>query len=551
MLVLIDNASSSAQVRQLLPASPQCCVVVTSRSALPGLVAREGAVRVTLDTLSPEESVRLLSEAVGSARIEAKSSSALRVAELCGHLPLALRVVAERAAGRPRLSMAELVEEIVGEQHRLDALASDEDELTDVRAVFSWSYQALDPALRQAFRRLGLHAGGEIGIEAAAALMGIGVAGAKRRLRALADAHLLQEITVNRFRLHDLLRSYSVERALADETQEERTQAVRRVLSWYLLTADAARRAYLPYSPAVPLVPAGQVEVTEAFADGPEAMRWFETERLNLLAALRQAIELGQYDIGWKLPMATTGFYELQSHVSDWENNHRIGLQSALALGDPLGEATNRVMLGDVAWRLGRWVEATDMYEHVARLAHDLSVGWLEGFALRGLGLVQEAQENFDAAAELFDSALSVFRSSDFRRGEGMSLLSLGKCARSVGDLSSAVAYGAEAVATFEDIQDTWTVAWGKVALAESLTDLGRRVEAVAHLRSAVEVFRRFGDQRSETLGLLPLGELLLESGDADGARDCWSKAADLQEALRDPTATETRARLAGLEPHA
>jgi tetratricopeptide (TPR) repeat protein len=116
-------------------------------------------------------------------------------------------------------------------------------------------------------------------------------------------------------------------------------------------------------------------------------------------------------------------------------------------------------MLGDVAWRLGRWAEAAETYEHAARLAHDLSVGWLEGFALRGLGLVHEAQENFDAASELFDSALSVFRSSDFRRGEGMSLLSLGKCARAVGDLPRAVAYGAEAVATFEGIQDTWTVA--------------------------------------------------------------------------------------------
>lgn len=444
--------------------------------------------------------------------------------------------------------MAELAAELASEQSRLDALSLNEDQLSDVRAVFSWSYQALMPELQQAFRRLGLHAGAEIGTEAAAALIGIGIPVARRRLRALADAHLLQETKPDRFRLHDLLRSYSLERAHADETQEERTQAVRRVLSWYLLTADAARRAALPYSPSVPLVPAGGIQFTDAFPDGPAAMRWFEAERPNVMAAVRQAAELGQYDIAWKLPMASTGLFEIHSYYADWEENHRIGLKAALTVGDPLGEALNRNMLGDAAWRLGRWDDATEAYERAAQLARDLSVGWLQGFALRGLGLIQEAQGNFDRAAELFDAALSVFRGADFRRGEGMSLLSLGKCARALDDLPRAVTYGAEAVAIFEDIQDTWTVAFGRLALAESLAGLGRGAEATAQFQQAAEVFRGFGDGRSEVLALVPLGEVFHEMEELGAARECWRRAAELLEAQRDPKAEEIWARLASVD---
>jgi hypothetical protein len=336
VIVIIDNASSSAQVRQLLPSSPQCCAVVTSRSSLQGLVAREGAMRVRLDLLSPEDSVQLLSELIGSNRVSAEPVAALRLAELCGRLPLALRVVAERVISRPLLSLRELVEELLVEQNRLDVLASSEDELSDTRAVFSWSYRALTPELRRAFRLLGLHASSEIATGGAAALIGISGPAASRELHALADVHLLQEISASRFRMHDLLRSYSMECALADQTQEERTQAIRRVLIWYLYASDAARRAILPYSAAVPLVPAGQVERIDRFGTAPEATQWLMTERLNLLAAMRQALELGQYDVAWKLAMASSSFFELCSYWSDWEENHRIGLEAALALGDPL-----------------------------------------------------------------------------------------------------------------------------------------------------------------------------------------------------------------------
>jgi tetratricopeptide (TPR) repeat protein len=547
VLVVIDNASATAQVRPLLPASRRCFVVITSRSTLAGLVSREGAARVTLDVLSPADSIDLLADVIGPGRVHGEPAAAHQVAELCGYLPLALRVVAERAASRPHLSLTDLVGELVGEQGRLDALTSSEDELSDVRAVFSWSYSALTSDLRMTFRLLGLHTGPDIGIGAAAALTGTDPATAGRRLRELAAVHLLQETETGRFRLHDLLRSYSGERAAAEDRLDERTLAVRRMLTWYLLTTDAGRRIILPHAHAVPLVPARAITPL-GFSAVEEAMRWFDRERRNLLAALQAAIEYGQYDIGWKLPVVADGFFELRSHWADWEHIHRTGVQAALTLGDTLGEASNLLCLGDADWRSGRYDAATSNYHLTTDLSREIGDPWLQGFALRGLGLAQQEQQHLPEAGAYFEQALRVFQDGGIRRGEGMALLSLGECAKALGNPHDAVAYGERAVSIFDDIHDAWSKAWGTLSLAAVLADLGRSAEAADRLLQAAQTFRDFDDHRSEALALLPLGQLLLNSGDRAGAADCWVRAADIYETLGDPQAAEIRDRLATLD---
>ncbi|MEO3808432.1 tetratricopeptide repeat protein [Sphaerisporangium sp. B11E5] len=548
ILVIIDNVASSQQVRRLLPATRQCFAVVTSRSTLPGVVVREGAVRVILDVLSPEESVRLLSELIGRERIEAEPDAARDIAGLCGYLPLALRITAERAASRPRLSLHEIAEEVAAEQNRLDALATDEDELSDVRAVFSWSYSALSPELRRTYRLLSLHAGSEMGTEAVAALTGSDVRTTRRRLRALVDVHLLQEVSAYRFYLHDLLRAYATERTAAEETLHERTLALRRMLSWYLHAAEAGRKVLLPYSPTIPMVPAAEIELPEGLSGGPVAMRWFVAERGNIMAALNTAMDHGQYDIAWKLAVVTTGFFELNSNWSEGKESHRIGLAAALALGDAFGEACNRVMLGDAERRLGRLGDAAESYRKAADLGRELAVGWLEGFALRGLGLVMESRGQHPGAHELFLAALRVFREAGVRRGEGMALLSLGRSARALGEPGDAVGFGRQAIAIFEEIGDRWTVAWGRLALADGLRESGDQRDSLPQLREAARVFREFGDERSEAMALAPLGELLERSGDITGAREAWTRALTLYRSVNDERATDLAGRLATLE---
>ncbi|MFF5229646.1 ATP-binding protein [Dactylosporangium sp. NPDC000521] len=548
LLIMIDNVASSDQVRPLLPAVPGCCAVITSRSSLQGLVARDGAMRIRLDTLSLDDSVYLLAELLGADVVARHPADAVRVADLCGRLPLTLRVVAERAASLAGFSLADLVVELESERSRLDAVASSEDELSDARAVFSWSYSALSDDLRRVFRVLSLHPGSELAVEPAAALLGLDVASARRSLRDLASVHLVEEVTANRFRFHDLLKSYSLERVRAEESQVRRTVAVRRLLTWYLHVADAARYAVLPYSVVVPLVPVGELELPDGFESGPAAMTWFEAERFNLIALLRHAHEVGQYDICWKMAMASSALFEIGSYWSDWEDNHRLGLAAAVALGDEFGEAANTQLLGDAAWRLGGLEDARVRYSRSAELAHRLAIGWLEGFAFRGLGLVAEERGEFGTALGHYHDAIVVFREHDVRRGVAMSMLSLGKCKRELGDLGEAIAMQRQAISILKEIGDVWSVAWASLALAQSLADASNVDESTDALKSAITVFRRFQDYRAEIAASLTAADRYEEIGNPTQAIEHLVRVVELYSILGDARAGAVEERIRLLE---
>jgi DNA-binding SARP family transcriptional activator len=218
MLLLLDNAATARQLRPLLPGSPHCLVLVTSRNDLAGLVARDGAHRIPLEVLSTDESVALLARVIGAQRVEAEPGAAVELARLCGGLPLALRIAAERAAGHPRqTTLAELAAELAVENRRLDALAAGEDEDTAVRDVFSWSYRVLAPQPARMFRLLGLHTGPELSASAAAALANSTTARVRPLLTTLVRRNLLQEVARDRYRLHELLRIYAAEHLTGED----------------------------------------------------------------------------------------------------------------------------------------------------------------------------------------------------------------------------------------------------------------------------------------------------------------------------------------------
>jgi DNA-binding SARP family transcriptional activator len=230
MLILLDNAETAGQIRPLLPGMPGCMVLVTSRSRLPGLLARNSAIPVTIGPLAESEGMDLLRKILGVRRLAAEPAAAAAIVARCAGLPLALRIAAEHAAYRPWLTLAELATELAAEQARLDVLTFDADSDTTVRSVFSWSYRALSPAAARVFRLLGLHPGPVVTAQSAAALIGGTVNEAARALDVLAGAHLLDEAAPGRYRSHSLLRAYAIERATAEETPKERAAAIRRVL---------------------------------------------------------------------------------------------------------------------------------------------------------------------------------------------------------------------------------------------------------------------------------------------------------------------------------
>ncbi len=259
VLVVLDNASSAEQVRPLLPGDPACAVVVTSRDALTGLVARDGARRLNLDLLPLQDAVGLLRALIG-ARVDADPAAATVLAAQCCRLPLALRVAAELVIGRAEASVAGLVDELADQRRRLDLLDAGGDPRTAVRAVFSWSYRSLAADAARAVRLAGLHPGPVLDRYAVAALAGTAVEQAGRLLDVLARAHLIQPVGPGRWGMHDLLRAYALDRAAAEDEEAERQLALTRLFDYYLGTAAAAMercsRPKLAAGPASPPRPA-------------------------------------------------------------------------------------------------------------------------------------------------------------------------------------------------------------------------------------------------------------------------------------------------------
>jgi DNA-binding SARP family transcriptional activator len=299
VLILLDNARDSEQVRPLLPGSPLCLVIVTSRNQLTGLIAGDGARPLTLHELTPEEAHEFLARRLGADRLAAEPQAAAAIIACCAGLPLALALVATRAA-QTGFALGAIADELHENQGSLDAFAGG-DTRTDIRAVFSWSYDALSPPAARLFCLLSLHSGPEISAQAAAALGGLSLRKTRGLLSELSRANLLAEHFPGRYALHDLLRVYATERLSTEQPASERDQAVERLLSWYLYTADSAYVFLTPRRRRVPLEPLPRDCHPLRFTSHDQARNWFETERRNLFAAVHQAAATGLLGIAWRL----------------------------------------------------------------------------------------------------------------------------------------------------------------------------------------------------------------------------------------------------------
>jgi DNA-binding SARP family transcriptional activator len=307
MLVVLDNAHGSEQVRPLLPGSPSCAVLVTSRDRLAGLVASHGARHLELDLLPGAEATELLARILGADRADAEPDAVAELACLCACLPLAVRVAGANLACHPEESVA-------GYVHRLRAgdplasLAVDDDPERAVHAAFDLSYRRLGPDARRLFHLLGLVPGPDLTAEAAAALAGTSTQGAGRLLRRLADAHLAEPRAPGRFRMHELLRLYAAEQARRHEPKWERRAATRRLLGWYLRAADAAARLLYPQLPRLPVPPPLPGCPPAGFDTPAAALAWLDAERANLVAAVQRTAEHGHRSLAWLLADTMRGY---------------------------------------------------------------------------------------------------------------------------------------------------------------------------------------------------------------------------------------------------
>jgi Helix-turn-helix domain/NB-ARC domain len=363
MLVVLDNAREARQVRPLLSGSPGSVTVVTSRDALAGLVAADGAIRLDVEQLPLPEAVRLLRELIG-ARVDEDPAAAVALARQCCGLPLALRVAAELTAARPGAPLAGLVAELADLQHRLDALETGGDDHTAVRSVLYWSYRHLSAPAARMFRLLGLHPGPDTSVDAAASLAGILAVQARHALCELARAHLISEHLPGRYACHDLLRAFAARQAHATDDMAARRAAIGRVLDHYLHTAHAADTLLNPARDRITLPPYPDGVRPQRLRDRGQALEWFRAEHKVLLAALALAADAGFDTQTWQLAWTLVDFLEFLGHWQDWIVTQRMAIAATRRLADQAAEARCCRALGYAYARTG---SDSDAHAHLTR----------------------------------------------------------------------------------------------------------------------------------------------------------------------------------------
>ncbi|WP_377252840.1 AfsR/SARP family transcriptional regulator [Phytohabitans kaempferiae] len=546
MLVVLDNARDAAQVRPLLPGSAGSMVVVTSRDQLAGLVAADGARPVRLDVLDEAESRQLLVGRLGAERVTAEPEAVDRIVQACAGLPLALAMVAARAATNPGFRLAAFAGELADMQGRLDALAS-HDVATDVRAVFSWSYEALTPPAARLFRQLGLHPGPDLGTAAAASLAGLPVPAVRRTLAELTAAHLLTEHAPGRYAFHDLLRAYAAELGRATDTEPERRAARHRMLDHYLHSVHAADRWLPDIRDKVTPPPAQDGVATATFAGNTEARAWLTTELPVLLAVVDQHRD-GDFDhhiqqLCWLL----VTFLGWLGRWPDLVTVQRAALEATRRRGDVLGQADIHRNLAHASFQMGLRDEADAHLEQALRLYREagentshiraqLYRAWLAGQEGLYADALRIAQLSLEAATEAGHRVLQAVA----RTAVGWYHTVLGDHEQAIVDCEQALVELAE-VNELSNMADVWD------SLGHAHLKLGRYREAIDYYQRAVERCREFGNRHMEALKLIHLGEAHQAAGDDEATRTSWRQALAILDEVGHRDADDLRSRLGSL----
>jgi DNA-binding SARP family transcriptional activator len=546
MLIVLDDSRDAAQIRPLLPGGGTCRVLVTSRSTLPGLA---GVVRVNLAPLDPPEALDLFTGIVGADRVYAEGPAVDEVLGYCAGLPLAVRIAASRLAVRPAWTVASMAARLAEERRRLDELRTED---VAVRAGFRMSYAQLDDSApagpARVFRLLGLFPGRDLTAHAAAALFGLPLERAEDLLERLVDANLLQAPAPERYRLHDLLRSYAAELVQAEETAEERQAAAQRLVCWYVYACHQAVQQLDAVRPGPP--PAELTRAEPRFDPGgrEHALAWLDSERLNILAVVWLADVHGPPAATWLLARSVKVYYGLRAHWSDYAETCTIGLANARAAGDGLAESRMLNALGALHSRTGEYdLALTEAGEALAihRAAGDLG-GQAAG--LNTLGSITYQAGRHEQAIDWYEQSVRLRR----QLGDDSKLaLAIGNLALALtlgGRHQEAVEHCFEAMALARKDGMRFMEATCLTALGEAYLGLGRHDEAVDSLREGAAVYRKIGNQPAEGDTLEQLGAALLADGRAQEAREALIAAIVVYEACGDERAAAVvRTRLGDL----
>lgn len=557
VIVVLDGAIDTRQIRPLLPPGSSSAVIVTSRSLMPEL---EGATHVQVGALSPRESVQLLERTAG-ARLTADPHAALDLAAACGYLPLALRIAGALLDGGGDLTARDLVDRLLDVRQTFDSLASPE---AQVNAIFGWSYRSLEEEGARAFRLLSLFPGIAFDVGAAAAILAISGKSARRLLNSLVSANLLDRQS-NRYLYHNLSRAYGRSVSEQQDSQEDSAAALARLRQWYL---NQVSRAVVSLSSASGVQAPGRLTRSDAVS-------WLETERENLLALVNDAFQTGDHDFVWQIADILYVFYQLRGHWADSQAVHETALSAARSVGNQsvVGNILNNLgvayreqrhydeaiscfeeslaafsSIGSISARdltltnlgvayraIGELSQAISCFEAAVALAGEVGRTRTTGLALSNLGNVYRDMNRYGDALDAYQKGLSASRSVGDRYGEGITSMNLGLLHQGQGRWDEAATHYLKGLAITREVGDR--VSEGRVLhnLGSTYAARGATADAIAEFENSLRTAREVGDAETIYLATRDLGDLELNRGQHRSAMECYRECHDAARTLGDP----------------
>jgi tetratricopeptide (TPR) repeat protein len=485
MLIVLDNARGGAQVVPLLPQSPSCTVLITTRHQPTELIVAHGAKPLTLGTLTGSEGRELLAKRLGSERTEAEPEAVDELVASCAGLPLALGIVAAYAATHSYFPLAALASELGNASARLDLLDGG-DLSANLRTVLSLSYQALEKKTAEVFRMLGFAPGPDIGEQAAAVLMGLPIDQVRNLLRRLEDAHLVQRYSPTRYRMHDLVRLYAAE--CVQEDDEEAAAKLRRLIAYYIHSSYAGERLLYPDRKKVDIgEPPSGFEIPR-FTDDTSILKWFDEEHPCLIAAQAAATRLGWQECIWQLAWTLHGYLWRRGHLHEQLSTWKAGLAAAQELGDSTVEGLAHRLLGQAYARARLLTEALD---HL----------------YRGRELAKEAGDTHGEARSYYDLVMVWKQKNDDR---------------------VALNHAKEAFRLFQTLDNPVWKAEALDRMGWHQARLGHYVEARASCQEALELFGQKYNRQGQAITLDTLGYIAHHRGEYDEALTYYQKSLEL-----------------------
>ncbi|MEU8842982.1 tetratricopeptide repeat protein [Streptomyces roseus] len=507
LLVVLDNVREPGQIGALLPGAPHRALV-TSRHTLSSLPAR----RVELSPLSPADAVDLLDRTLCDARVAGQRDDALRLVRLCGHLPLALKIIGALLRDAPVRCLADQADELQDARDRLDLLVYDGDDDEGrplaVRASLELSYRHLSEPQQRALRLLAAAPGPDVSNTAAVALLGETATHARRLLAGLARIHLLEAASEpERWAMHDLVRLFADDLGQQEAARDGREAAVSRLLHHYLATAQKADSQLWPEQTR---------PASWTFTDRDQAVAWLDAERSNLCAAALAAP--AHHPAATGLAQALATYF---THFGHFTDSIRLSTAAAAVFreaGDRMGEGDALNTLGAALVSVRHPERAAEIFREVVDICREAGDRHHEAMALHNLGSALMQLKRFPGAAEAFHRALALFSETGDLYGQAQAMGSLAALAVDAGQPEHAVQSLTEIVDLFREMGDRRSQGMALSNLGLALARLGRLDEAVTAYTDALASLRDAGDRLGEGTTLRNLGSVLVESGLAEEA---------------------------------